>query len=71
MGRVKRKIRCIAVAPDVVKEIAMIVGCGKATVYRALRLETAGEQPERIRALAKEKGGEVTTKVIFEREITA
>ncbi len=49
----------------------MIVGCGKATVYRALRLETAGEQPERIRALAKEKGGEVTTKVIFEREITA
>lgn len=56
---VKKNIRKIIVSPEVKKEIAAELGCTVDTVYNALNLTdpTTGEQPDRIRRMALERGG--------------
>lgn len=57
--RVQRRIKIIAVAPAVKREIAAELGCTVDTVYNALNLTdpTTGEQPDRIRQMAMARGG--------------
>ena len=54
-----KNIRKIIVSPEVKKEIAAELGCTVDTVYNALNLTdpTTGEQPDRIRRMALERGG--------------
>ena len=61
----KKKIRFIDVAPAIKKEIAAEVGCTVDTVNNALNLTypTYGEQPDRIRRMARERGGFENTKI--------
>lgn len=56
---VEKNIRKIIVSPEVKKEIAAELGCTVDTVYNALNLTdpTTGEQPDRIRRMALERGG--------------
>lgn len=62
---VKKTIKVIVLPPDVKKEIASEVGCTVETVYNALNLTnpTVGEQPDRIRRMARERGGYNGTKI--------
>ena len=57
----------IILPPAVKKEIAAEVGCTVETVYNALNLTnpTVGQQPDRIRRMARERGGYDGTKVIW------
>jgi len=66
----KKKIRFIDVAPAIKKEIAAELGCTVDTVNNALNLTypTYGEQPDRIRRLARERGGFENTKIRWVRE---
>lgn len=66
----KKTIKCIVVPRGTVDEIAKEVGCSQMSVYRALRLETASEQADKIREIALAKGGISTTKTIFKPIIT-
>lgn len=52
-------IRVIALPADLKKEIAATLGCSTDTVRNALVLTNPreGEQPDRIRRMAKERGG--------------
>lgn len=61
----KKTIKVIVLPPDVKKEIAAEVGCTVETVYNALNLTnpTVGEQPDRIRRMAREQGGYNGTKI--------
>lgn len=61
----KKTIKCIVVPRGTVDEIMREVGCSQMTVYRALRMESASEQADKIRKLALAKGGSLTTKAIF------
>lgn len=61
----KKTIKCIVCPRGTIGEIAKEVGCTKASVFRALRLETASEQADKIRELALAKGGIYTTKTTF------
>lgn len=65
----KKTIKCIVVPRGTVDEIMREVGCSQMTVYRALRLESASEQADKIRELALAKGGVVTSKAVFKRAI--
>lgn len=65
----KKVVKCIVIPRKVGIEIAEEVGCTLVTVYRALRLESASEQADRIRQIAKERGGVVTTKTVFKRSV--
>ncbi len=65
----KKVIKCIVVPRGVVAEIMALERCSKVAVYRALRLECQSEQADRIRQAAKERGGVVTTKVVFSRTV--
>ena len=60
----KKKIRFIDVAP------AIELGCTVDTVNNALNLTypTYGEQPDRIRRMARERGGFENTKIRWVRE---
>lgn len=59
-----QKIKVIDVSAAVKKEIAAELGCGIQTVYNALNLSnpTMGEQPDRIRMMARARGGVESTK---------
>ena len=59
-----QKIRVIDVRSDVKKEIAAELGCNIQTVYNALNLSnpTIGEQPDRIRMMARARGGVESTR---------
>lgn len=61
----KKTIKCIVCPRGTVDEIVKEVGCTRASVFRALRLETASEQADKIRELALAKGGILTTKTTF------
>jgi hypothetical protein len=61
----KKTIKCIVCPRGTVDEIVKEVGCTRASVFRALRLETASEQADRLRKLALAKGGIQTTKTTF------
>lgn len=61
----KKTIKCIVVPRGTVDEIVKEVGCNRVSVFRALRLETASEQADKIRELALSKGGIYTTKTTF------
>lgn len=65
----KKIIKCIVVPKGTVDEICKELDCTKMTVYRALRLESASELADKIRELAKAKGGVVTTKPLFKPTI--
>lgn len=65
----KKTIKCIVVPRGTVDAISKQMGCTKMTVYRALRLESASEQADKIRELAKSMGGVVTTKPVFKPTI--
>ena len=65
----KKTIKCIVVPRGTVDEIMREVGCSQMTVYRALRLESASEQADKIRELALAKGGVKTSKAVFKRAI--
>ena len=66
----KKKIRFIDVAPAIKKEIAAELGCTVDTVNNALNLTypTYGEQPDRIRRMARERGGFENTKIRWVRD---
>jgi hypothetical protein len=66
----KKTIKCIVCPRGTVDEIVKEVGCTRASVFRALRLETASEQADKIRELALAKGGIYTTKTTFRPIIT-
>lgn len=66
----KKTIKCIVVPRGIVNEIMAEVGCSQMSVYRALRLETASEQADKIRKLALAKGGIQTTKTTFKPVIS-
>lgn len=59
-----QKIKVIDVSAAVKKEIAAGLGCSIQTVYNALNLSnpTIGEQPDRIRMMARARGGVESTK---------
>ncbi len=63
--QIKKKITCIEIPPSVKKEIAEELGCTVDTVYNALNLTLPrqGEQPDRIRKMAMDRGGVVTDKI--------
>ena len=50
------------------KEIATKVGCTYDTVNNALNFKTYGEQPDRIRRMARERGECENTKIRWVRE---
>ena len=66
----KKTIKCIVVPRGIVNEIMAEVGCSQMSVYRALRLESASEQANKIRKLAFAKGGILTTKTTFKPVIS-
>ena len=66
----KKMIKCIVVPKGTVDEIVAEVGCSRASVFRALRLETSSEQANKVRKLALSKGGILTTKATFRPIIT-
>lgn len=66
----KKTIKCIVVPRGTVDEIVKEVGCNRASVFRALRLETASAQADKIREIALAKGGILTTKTTFKPVIT-
>lgn len=66
----KKTIKCIVVPRGTVDEIVKDVGCNRASVFRALRLETASAQADKIREIALAKGGILTTKTTFKPIIT-
>lgn len=66
----KKMIKCIVVPKGTIDEIVKEVGCSRASVFRALRLETSSEQADKIRKLALAKGGISTTKATFRPIIT-
>lgn len=61
----KKTIKCIVCPRGTVDEIVKEVGCTRASVFRALRLETVSEQADKIRELALAKGGIYTSKTTF------
>lgn len=65
-----KKVRFIDVAPSIKKEIAAELGCTVDTVNNALNLTypTYGQQPDRIRRMARERGGFENTKIRWVRE---
>ena len=65
----KKTIKCIVVPRGIIRELVKEVGCSEMTVYRALRLESASEQADKIRELALAKGGIITTKTTFKPTI--
>lgn len=61
----KKTIKCIVCPRGTIDEIAKEIGCSRVSVWRALQLETASEQADKIRKLALAKGGILTTKTTF------
>lgn len=62
---IKKVVKVIIAPPQVKKEIAAELGCSRETVYNALNLTdpTTGEQADRIRSMALQRGGCQGTKV--------
>lgn len=65
MTVVKKRKKRIVVSPSMRKELAQKFGVTAQCVGLALRFVTEGFQPEEIRRVAIEMGGEVVTEVIF------
>lgn len=65
---IRKKVRFIDLEPSKKKEIAAEVGCSYDTVNNALKFTTYGEQPDRIRRMARERGGFENTKIRWVRE---
>lgn len=59
-----RKVKYISVPPYVIKEIVAIEKVHRNSVYAALRYTTSGERPDRIRQLARERGGIDAYKIV-------
>lgn len=55
--QIKKRIKIISISPAIKREIANIVGCCMDTVENAVTYRTSGEQPDRIRQMALDRGG--------------